>query len=291
MIGRAAELWRRRYWSADPAALAAYETLRPIKVVTGGSEGIGLAIAAAFVKHGDEVLLIARGAEALDRAARELDAAGRVHVLSLDVTVRNAADQIDATLADIGGYCDVLVNAAGIGIAGSFADSDADKLDTLVSLNVAALARLTRHVLPGMIGRGRGGIINVASLGGYVPGPYQAAYYASKAFVISLTEAIAYETSGFGVRVSVVVPGPVRTRFHTRMGSETSLYRLALPAARARSVGRLAVFGFRLGVRVVPSGPISLAAMIAVRLLPHRLSMPIVAFLLKPRPYLARSRS
>src|SRR5690606_3538883 len=89
---------------------------------------------------------------------------------------------------------------------------------------------LMRHFLPAMCVRGRGGVLNVASLGGYAPGPYQAAYYASKSYVIALTEAVAWETRGLGVRVAVFAPGPVRTRFHARMGAENALYRWPLPA-------------------------------------------------------------
>ena len=104
----------------------------------------------------------------------------------------------------------------------------------LVDLNVRALTRLTRHFLPGMRQRGRGGILNVASLGGYAPGPNQAAYYASKAYVLSLTEAIAAETAGEGVRVCALAPGPVDTAFHARMGAENAFYRYLVPPASAR---------------------------------------------------------
>lgn len=131
--------------------------------------------------------------------------------------------------------------------------------------------------------RGRGGILNVASLGGYTPGPYQAAYYASKAYVISLTEAIAVETAGEGVRLCALAPGPVNTRFHERMGAESALYRgLVLPAS-ARSVARAGYLGLMLGLRVVVPGLINPFLALALRIMPHRIMVPIVGWLLKPR--------
>ena len=118
----------------------------------------------------------------------------------------------------------------------------------LLDLNVRALTALTRHFLDGMRVRGRGGILNVASLGGYTPGPYQAAYYASKAYVLSLTEAMAAETAGEGVRVCALAPGPVDTGFHARMGAEGAFYRYLLPPASAEAVARAGYRGFALGL-------------------------------------------
>ena len=116
------------------------------------------------------------------------------------------------------------------------------------------MTRLTRTALPDMIARQRGGILNVASLGAYVPGPNQAAYYASKSYVVSLTEAIASEASGQGVRVSALAPGPVDTRFHHDMGADRSLYRLVLPSMTPDRVARSAYRGFMFGQRVIVPG-------------------------------------
>ncbi len=152
-----------------------------------------------------------------------------------DVTATDAIATIEAALAAHGAYADVLVNSAGIGLSGPFHAHAPEDVVRLIDLNVRALTQLTRHFLPGMRVRGRGGILNVASLGGYTPGPNQAAYYASKAYVLSLTEAIAAETAGEGVRVCALAPGPVNTAFHARMGRGDGL----LPHARAAGVGRI----------------------------------------------------
>ena len=154
----------------------------------------------------------------------------------------------------------------------------------MVDVNVRALTVLTRHFLAGMRVRGRGGILNLASLGGYAPGPYQAAYYASKAYVISLSEALAAETAGEGVRVCALAPGPVDTLFHARMRAEACpLPQLLLPPASAEAVARAGYLGFALGWRVTVPGLINPFLALAMRVMPHRLVIPIVGWLLQPR--------
>ncbi len=277
--------WRRRWWRPDPKALAAYAALRPMVVVTGGSEGIGYELARRFANDGHHVMLVARRPEPLEQAAASIRAAHQVEAVAVaaDVTAPGAIAAIDAALADHGAYADVLVNSAGIGLAGPFHAQSADDLARLVDLNVRALTQLTRHYLPGMRLRGRGGILNLASLGGYTPGPYQAAYYASKAYVISLTEAIAAETAGEGVRVCALAPGPVNTAWHERAGAETALYRTLVPPASAASVARAGYLGYLFGLRVVVPGLINPFLALALKIIPHRLMVPFIAWLLRPR--------
>lgn len=277
--------WRRRHWRADPAALAAYAGLRPFTVVTGGSEGIGLALARRFAGAGNDLLLIARRPEPLQAAADRIRAESRVEVATaaIDVTAPSAIAALEAALAARGGYADVLVNCAGIGFAGRFGEQPPEALAQLVDLNVRAVTMLSRHFLSGMRVRGRGGILNLASLGGYVPGPNQAAYYASKAYVLSLSEALAAETAGEGVRICALAPGPVDTRFHARMGAEGAFYRTLLPPASAAAVARAGYVGFALGWRVTIPGLINPFLLLALRVMPHRLVIPIVGWLLQPR--------
>lgn len=278
------EAWRRRWWRPDPAALAAYAGLRPMVVVTGGSEGIGYALARRFASAGRDVMLIARRAESLERAAADIRADFKVEVAALpvDVTAPDAIATIDRALAGLRAYADVLVNSAGMGLAGPFHDQVEEDVMRLVDLNVRALTALTRHYLAGMRARGRGGILNLASLGGFTPGPYQAAYYASKAYVISLSEAIAAETAGEGVRISALAPGPVRTQWHDRAGAGNAFYRYLLPAS-AEAVARAGYVGYLLGLRVIVPGLASPVLALALRFLPHRITTPIVRVLLKPR--------
>jgi short-subunit dehydrogenase len=277
--------WRRRWWRPDPAAVQAFEGLRPVVVVTGGSEGIGFELARRFASGGHDLLLIARRVGLLEEAAAKIreEAKVDVGVLSLDLTSSGALEAIDAALAQHRAYADVVVNNAGIGVAGSFHGQAAEDIDRLINLNVGALTKLTRHYLPGMRARGRGGILNVGSIGGYIPGPNQAAYYASKAYVVSLTEAIAAETAGEGVRISALVPGPVNTRWHEKAGAENSFYRSFAPPASAKSVAWWGYRGYLLGLRVTVPGLVNPFLVLAMRILPHRIVIPIVGVLLKQR--------
>ena len=279
------QLWRRRWWRRDPEALAAYAGLKPMTVVTGGSEGIGYALARRFAAAGNDLVLVARRPEPLKEAADRIRADFKVEAIAVpaDVTSPDAPATIDAALAAHGGYADVLVNSAGMGLAGPFLDQEPERILQLVDLNVRALTRLTRHYLPGMRIRGRGGILNLGSVGGYGPGPYQAVYYASKAYVASFSEAIAAETAGEGVRVMVLAPGPVNTAFHARMGAESALYRYLVVPSSPESVARGGYLGFALGLRVVVPGILNPFLALALRFLPHRIVIPIIGWLLKPR--------
>ena len=277
--------WRRRWWRRDPAALAGFEGLRPVTVVTGGSEGIGLELARRFASAGNDVMLVARHLEPLQQAAVQIRAETKadVVVLPLDITDADAVAQIEAALASHGAYADVLVNNAGIGLAGPFHTHAAADVLRLVDLNVRALTQLTHHFLPGMRVRGRGGILNLASIGGFAPGPNQAAYYASKAYVLSLTEAIAAETAGEGVRVCALAPGPVNTRWHEKAGAQSAFYRSFVPPASARSVAWAGYLGYVLGLRVTIPGLVNPFMALAMRIMPHRIVIPIIGVLLRPR--------
>ena len=282
---RVLDRWRRRYWRPDPRALAAFDGLNPVTVITGASEGIGLALARRCAGSGHALLLIARDAARLEAAADALrgDTNSKIETLALDLTTADALAKLDAALARVGAYPDILVNNAGVGLSGAFASHDTDALAALAELNVKAVTLFSRHVLPGQLIRGRGGIITIASLGGYAPGPGQAAYYASKAFVLSLSEALAAETAGHGVRVTAVAPGPVDTAFHSKMGANSALYRSLLPPLSADRVAAAAIAGFKWNRRVIVPGLVNKLLMMALRLLPHRITLPIVQFLLHRR--------
>ena len=254
-------------------------------VVTGASEGIGYALARRFAAAGHDLILVARQPELLAGAADRIRADFKVQAIAVpaDVTAPTAIPAIEAALAAQRAYADVLVNGAGMGLAGAFINHSPEAVLQLLDLNVRALTELMRHFLPGMRMRGRGGILNVASLGGYAPGPYQAVYYASKAYVISLTEAVAAETAGEGVRVSALAPGPVNTGFHRKMGSERAFYRYLVLPASAESVAGAGYRGFALGWRVIVPGILNPFMALALRVLPHRIVIPIIGWLLKPR--------
>jgi short-subunit dehydrogenase len=231
---------------------------------------------------------LARNAGDLSTACAQLKSATEAEALAVvcDVTQPDAADIIQAELQRAGLYLDVLINNAGAGISGPFLTYPPESVSKLIAVNIESVMRLTRAALPAMIKRQRGGILNVASLGGYVPGPNQAAYYASKAYVLSLTEALMHEVAGQGVRVMAIAPGPVETTFHKDMGADASAYRLLLPSLTPERVARSAYLGFIMGRRVVVPGIVNNALFVALRLFPHVFTVPIVAWLLKriPKP-------
>lgn len=275
-----------------PAVLAAraeVATLKPAVVITGASRGIGLALAKRFLQADHTTVIVARNAVHLAQAVGELKTATGVepHSILCDVTEPNAADVISAALADANLYLDVLVNNAGMGLGGPFLEQSSQDISRLLVLNVESVTRLTRAALPGMIARRQGGVLNVSSVGAYVPGPNQAAYYASKSYILSLTEAIASEVAGHGVRVSALTPGPVETGFHADMGAERSLYRIIIPSMTADGVAQSAYRGFMLGQRVITPGLLNLAFVIALKVLPHIISVPMMRTLLK-REFLRR---
>lgn len=257
---------------------------RPFIVITGGSEGIGAALAWRYAAQKHDLLLIARSGEkvAAIAAALRKDLGANVHTLALDISSPGAPAEIDAALARAGGYAHILINNAGIGLSGAFAEQTREEIERLLDLNIKAMTVLTHHVLPGMRQRHAGGVINLASLGGYTPGPWQAAYYASKAYVLSFSEAVAAEVAADGVRVCAVAPGPVNTAFHERMGAETAWYRRLVPPLAPTTVAWWTDRGYTLGARVIVPGLINMLMSLALRLVPHRILVPIVGWLLRP---------
>jgi short-subunit dehydrogenase len=190
--------------------------------VTGASSGIGEAFARRLARDEYELVLVARDVRRLETLAEELRRSRRVGVVvrPADLTDAAALEGLAAELA--ADPPQLLVNNAGFGTVGPFAELDVAREETLVRLNVWAVVRLTRAVLPGMLERGHGQVVNVSSLAGESPSPYTATYAASKAFVTSFSEAVAEELRGSGVRVQALLPGFTRTAFQERAGVDAS---------------------------------------------------------------------
>lgn len=239
-------------------------------LVTGASSGIGLEIARLLARDGHRLVVVARDADRLNEAARELAEAFGSEVLPLaaDLSDPEAVDRLTAELDRRGEEIDVLVNNAGFSVYGPYVETDGESERRLMNVNMMALARLTKHVVPGMVSRGHGRVLNIGSTGSFAPGPLNAVYCASKAFVLSFTEAIAEELRGTGVTVTALCPGPTSTGFAKRAGaSATRMFRSRVDtAANVASVGYHAMMG---GRRVVVPGLFNAALAFSVRLSPR----------------------
>ena len=181
-----------------------------VALVTGASAGLGVEFARQLSKKGHRLVLAARRKERLDGLAKEL---GNARAVAIDLSKKDAAAGLMADLETYGESVDLLVNNAGFGLIGRFAELDPKRLRQMIDLNVATLTDLCRAVAPAMIERGSGAIINVASTAAFQPGPKMAVYFATKAFVLSLTEALHEELAPSGIHVTCLCPGPTRTEF------------------------------------------------------------------------------
>lgn len=286
ILHRIGDFWIRRYARPDPAALQRVEGLTPTTVITGASEGLGFALARRLAREGRTIVLLARSADTLTEAAADLAVSfpsARIIAEALDVSDRAAPQALDALLTRERLYLDVLVNNAAIGLGGEFTVVDQDRLDELVATNIGAVTRLTRYYLPAMRARARGGVMNLASLASFVPGPWQAGYFASKAYVLSLTAAIGRECAGEGVRVCAIAPGPIETRIHRKMRTTNTFYRLLLPSISADRMARLSWRSYRLGRRVVVPGFVTGVFAWSARAMPFEVLLPLISWLMRPR--------
>jgi hypothetical protein len=197
-------------------------------VVTGASTGIGRELALLCGRAGYDLVLTSRNRTQLQAFAAELRGIGeiRVHVIAKDLSQVNAPAELYAELSDVRDEIEILVNNAGFGLVGEFSELDPDAQMEMLRLNAGALTHLSRLFAPGMIARRKGYILNVASTAAFQPGPLMAVYYATKAYVVSLSSALHNELKDRGVIVTALCPGPTDTEFKKRAGAESvSLFR------------------------------------------------------------------
>jgi short-subunit dehydrogenase len=246
-------------------------------VVTGASAGIGRALARVIAREGGPVVLIGRSLEGLRAAADEVrQAGGEPFVLQLDLSSGKTSILVEDFLAAQNLVCDVLVNSAGYGLRGPAAAIPLEDQLGIVDLNIRALTDLTLRFVPGMVARRRGGVINLSSVAGSLPGPYMALYYASKAFVRSFSQALHQELARSGVTVTCLAPGPVSTRFLDQAGADTAGLFRVLPKLDADDVAEQAWRGFKSGKRLVVPGISAKLATLAASLLPSAAMLPLV---------------
>ncbi|RTL22718.1 MAG: SDR family oxidoreductase [Burkholderiales bacterium] len=254
---------------------------RPLALVTGASSGIGLHLSEELAAQGHDLVLVARRESALQSLAERLRRQGAtVTVIALDLAAD--PDTLTARLAALGLHPEVLVNNAGFGLFGKHADTDLADEQQLIDLNITALTRLTKQLLPGMLARGRGRILNVASTAAFQPGPYMAVYYASKAYVLSYSEALAEELRGTGVSVTALCPGPTASGFQDRAAMQQSALVRNKRLPSAQSVARYGVQALMRGRTVAIPGWLNCLMAQSVRFTPRRVVTRLVAFLSRP---------
>ena len=239
-------------------------------LVTGASAGLGLELAKLFAADRHDLVLVARRKDRLDALAAELRAQHGVatHVVAADLAHPDGWRAVVAEVGRLGVEIDFLVNNAGFGSNGAFAELDGEREIAMVQVNVTAVVGLTRAFLPGMIARGRGRVLNLGSTAGFQPGPFMATYYASKAFVNSFTEALAYELKGTGVTATVSCPGATATEFAGVAGNDSSrLFRMG--AASPAEVARQAYRAMNAGRTLVVHGAKNKLAAFGVRFSPR----------------------
>ena len=257
---------------------------RSAAIVTGASSGMGIEYAKLFARDGHEPVLVARREDRLAALAAELEKAHGVpaHVVAADLAAPAGIARVVDEVKRLGLDVEFLVNDAGFAVSGAFSESDLEHVLDMVKVNVIALLALTRAFLPDMIARGRGRILNVGSTAGFVPGPFMAVYYASKAFVNSFTEALWYELRGTGVTVTVSCPGATATEFAAVAGSDRSLL-FRLGAADPADVAREGYRAMMRGDPLVVHGLKNRLLVQSLRVSPRR-TIRSVAARLNPAP-------
>ncbi len=243
---------------------------QPTALVTGASSGLGLEFSKLLAADGYQLVLTARDAQQLEAAAELLHQHYQVKpkLIVADLADPAAPQQI----AKAAGPVDVLINNAGFGGMGQFAERDTAKDLAMIQVNVTALTHLAKLVLPAMLAAGSGRILNVASTAAFVPGPLQAVYYASKAYVLSLSEALANETNGTGVSVTALCPGPTKTNFAKAADVQGSALFTGRGVMDAPTVARIGYRAMLAGKPVVVAGFRNKLVALAGRLLPSKIT-------------------
>ncbi|MEO1271182.1 MAG: SDR family oxidoreductase [Myxococcota bacterium] len=250
-------------------------------LITGASRGIGRELAKLFARDGHHLVLVARSKDELETLAASLRA---THNITVDVIPTDLADDasrqaLHDAIADRS--IDVLVNNAGFGSNGAFHTLDLKRELAQIEVNIVALTDLTGHLLPGMVERGRGWVLNIASTAGFQAGPYMAVYYATKAYVISFTEAIAYELKGTGVTATAHCPGATETAFATTAGNDKTKLFTANAVASAEAVAKHAYRTMWAGKTIAIHGAINTVGAVGARLVPRTVTAALAAHIVR----------
>ena len=240
---------------------------KPVTLITGASAGLGVEFARQLAGRGQRLVLAARRTERIETLAKEL---GNARAVTADLSTPDGAAKLLADIASAGEHVELLVNNAGFGLGGKFAELDAKRQREMIDLNIGALTDLARAVAPAMIARKSGGILNVASTAAFQAGPGMAVYFATKAYVLSLSEALHEELKPHGIKVSALCPGPTRTEFGAvaGFGDNSGFDRMAMDAPAVVAAG---LAGLDKNHAVVVPGVINKVGAAGTRFIPRPL--------------------
>ncbi len=252
-------------------------------LVTGASAGLGKEIATLAAKDGHDVIIVARSEAKLGALAKELSETGvKAHVVVADLGARGAAARVEEQVKKLGVDVDFLVNNAGFGSNGAFLDLEIAREIEMIDVNVTALVELTHRFVRPMRDRKFGRVLNIASTAGFQPGPFMATYYASKAFVVSFTEALAYELEGSGVTATCHCPGATATEFASTAGNDKSRLFQRSGVADAKEVALHAYRAMMSGDVLSVHGALNWIAFESLRFAPRSVARSIAANLNRP---------
>lgn len=245
-------------------------------LITGGSSGIGYELAKLFKKDGYNLMLVARDKKKLKDISDKLNnKKDKIITLDIDLSKEDEIDKLIKYINDNKININILVNNAGIGSFGDFSEIDWNIEDKLIDINIKALTKLTKYFLPKMMEKKSGGILNVASTAAFTSGPRMATYYASKAYVLNLTEAIYEETKDYGIKISCLCPGPVRTSFKNKAGINKS-EKVKKYLMDANIVAKVGYDEFKKGKVIIIPGFKNKILINANKLLPRFISRKII---------------
>ncbi|MGH7898542.1 MAG: SDR family NAD(P)-dependent oxidoreductase [Candidatus Binatia bacterium] len=254
-----------------------------VALVTGASSGIGADFARQLAAEGSDVVAVARRADRLAELKSEIEGRGsaRCHVIAMDLSRPEAPGELHRETERLGLEVDWLVNNAGFGTSGAFATLPLERENEEIQLNVIALVALTRLYLPGMLARGRGYVVNLGSIGSFVPTPYMATYSATKAFILSFSEAVATEVAGKGVNVLALCPGATKTEFQEVAGVAEAIPEFTFMTSQA--VVRQAIAAVKAGKHVLVPGWMNKVTAMSTRLTPRTVLAKVAGSMFAPK--------
>lgn len=251
-------------------------------LITGANSGIGLEFVRICAKRGHRLVLVGRSKEKLEQVLTELPESVEAHIIVCDLSLPSAALEVWTGIQEMNLKVDFLINNAGVGLFGEYAKTDWVKEEDMMQLNMITLAQLTKLILPGMLERKHGRILNVASVAAFLPGPLMTIYYATKAFVVSFSEGLSEELRGSGVTVTVLCPAPTATGFEKKAelaGSEL------FKSAHLDTAGGVAECGYDAAMRgqlIVIVGMRNRIQIAITRVIPRAFLARIVAYIQRP---------